>query len=128
MPRSNAPPPTRWMPWKMMSWASSGGAPPRQSTAAVMIWRTWSSTAPRSSPGESTTVLGMPVISSRPRTSALTSSAVGRGRPDGQLDLLRRALADGDAVLAAHIGLDGGVDVEPATSDRLGARRCRRAR
>jgi hypothetical protein len=35
-------------------------------------------------------------------------------RADGDLDLLRRALADGDAVLAADEGLDGGVDVEGA--------------
>ena len=28
MPRSSAPPPTRWIPSKMMSWASSGGASP----------------------------------------------------------------------------------------------------
>ena len=34
------------------------------------------------------------------------------GRADRDLDLLRRPLADGDAVLPADVGLDGGVDVE----------------
>ena len=38
---------------------------------------------------------------------------------DGDLDLLGRALADGDAVLAPDVGLDGGVHVEAADADRL---------
>ena len=62
--------------------------------------------------GDRTTVLGRPLMSSRPRTSAANSSSVGERRPDGDLDLLGGALADGDAVLAADVGLDGGVDVE----------------
>ena len=41
------------------------------------------------------------------------------GRADGHLDLLRRALADGDAVLAPHVVLDRGVDVERADAHRL---------
>jgi len=47
-------------------------------------------------------------MSSRPRTS------------DGQLDLLGRALADGDTVLAPDEGLNGGVDVEASAADGLG--------
>ena len=58
MPRSSAPPPTRWMPSKMMSWASSGGASPRQVAAAATIWATWSSKAPRTSSGPRTHRLG----------------------------------------------------------------------
>ena len=61
------------------------------------------------------------------------------GRADGDLDLLGGALADGDAVLAADVGLDGGVDVEAADPHRLegddaaegderGLARCRRRR
>ena len=65
--------PTRWMPSTMRSWASSGGAAPRQFTADGDDWRTCSSMAPRSSSGDRTTVLGSPVMRSRPRTSALTS-------------------------------------------------------
>ena len=43
----------------------------------------------------------------------------GPRRADSHLDLLGRALADGDAVLPAHVGLDGGVDVEAAHPDRF---------
>jgi hypothetical protein len=75
--------------------------------------------ATRTSAGVSTTVLGRPLISSRPRTSALTSSSVGPGRADGDLDLLGGALADRDAVLAADVALDGGVDVEGPDPHRL---------
>src|SRR5438270_343364 len=41
------------------------------------------------------------------------------GRADGELDLLGRAFADGDAVLAADVGLDGVVDVEGPDADGL---------
>ena len=50
-----------------------------------MICRTWSSTALRSSAGETTTVLGMPVSSSRPRTSAFTSPSNGAAEPMANL-------------------------------------------
>src|SRR5581483_3010232 len=43
----------------------------------------------------------------------------GERRSDGELDLLGRAFADGDAVLAAYVGLDGVVDVERSDADRL---------
>ena len=42
---------------------------------------TGSSIASRTSSGERMTVLGRPLISSRPRTSALTSSRVGQAEP-----------------------------------------------
>ena len=80
---------------------------------------TTSSMAKRISSGVSTTVFGRPVIRSRPRTSAWFSSSVGVGRADRHLHLFGRALADGDAVLATHVGLDGGVDVEAADAHGL---------
>ena len=40
-------------------------------------------------------------------------------RADGELHLLGGALTDGEAVLAAHVALDGGVDVERADPDRF---------
>ena len=43
----------------------------------------------------------------------------GVGRADRHLDLLGGALADGDAVLAAHVRLDRRVDVEAADAHRL---------
>ena len=51
MPRSSAPPPDEVDALEDDVLGQLGGAPPRQLTAAAMIWRTWSSTAPRSSPG-----------------------------------------------------------------------------
>ena len=81
MPRSSAPPPVRWTPWNMMSCASSGGASPRHSAAAATMDATLSSSAPRTSSGESTTVLGRPVATSRPRISACCSLPYGKAEP-----------------------------------------------
>ena len=120
MPRSRAPPPTRWMPWKMMSWASSGGAATQavhgggDDLAHLVLDRA------AQLPGRQHHRLGHARHQLATAHLGLDLAAVGRGGPDGQLDLLGGALADGDAVLAAHVGLDGGVDVEPATADRLG--------
>ena len=75
--------------------------------------------ASRTSSGERITVFGRPAHEVAAPHLGL-DLVVGRvGRADGQLDLLGRALADGDAVLAAHVGLDGGVDVEAADPDGL---------
>ena len=51
--------------------------------------------------------LGLEVVVERPR------------RADRELDLLGGALTDRDAVLAAHVALDRGVDVERADAQRL---------
>ena len=49
----------------------------------------------------------------------LLLSVVGGGRTDGELDRLGRALADGHPVAVAHVGLDGGVEVEAPAAQRL---------
>ena len=51
-PRSRPPPPTRWMPWAMRSWASSGGASPRHLTTESTMAPTCSSIASRTSFGD----------------------------------------------------------------------------
>ena len=51
--------------------------------------------------------LGLEVVVERPR------------RPDRELDLLGRPLTDRDSVLAAHVALDRGVDVEGPDAERL---------
>ena len=113
------PPPTRCMPRTMRSWASSGGASPRQaiteSTMAVdrlvdglahllgrQDHRLGQAAHEVAAPD-----LGLDLVLHRP------------GRADRDLDLLRGALADGDAVLAADEGLDRGVDVERPDAHRL---------
>ena len=65
-PRSMAPPPTRWMPWWMRSWASSGGAWPRHLITESTMARTCSSMASRISSGDRIAVLGRPVMRSGP--------------------------------------------------------------
>ena len=64
-----------------MSCASSGGASPRQVAAASTTETTLSSSAPRTSLGESTTVFGRPVATSRPRISARCSPSEGNADP-----------------------------------------------
>ena len=64
-----------------MSCANSGGASPRHSAAAAMMDATLSSSAPRISRGDSTTVMGMPVATSRPRISACCSPSCGEAEP-----------------------------------------------
>ena len=75
------PPPTRCMPWTMRSWASSGGASPRQAITESTIALTGSSIASRTSSGDEDHVLGRPLMRSRPRTSAFTSSCTGHAEP-----------------------------------------------
>ena len=65
----------------MRSWASSGGAWPRQATTESTIAMTGSSMASRTSSAVRMTVLGRPLMSSRPRTSASNSSSVGQAEP-----------------------------------------------
>ena len=97
------PPPTRWMPLAMRSCASSGGVRARHAITASQIARTCSSIAARTSSGTSidrlrqaahevaAAHLGLPLVVDRER------------RADRELDLLGGALADRDAVLAAHV-------------------------
>ena len=80
---------------------------------------TLSSSAPRISSGESTTVLGRPVATSRPADLGLLLAVVRGGGADGQLHRLGGALADGHAVAVAHVVLDGGVEVEAPAAQRL---------
>ena len=75
--------------------------------------------AKRISSGVSRTVLGRPGHEVAPAHLGLVLVLGRVGRTDGDLDLFGRALADGDAVLAAHVVLDRGVDVERADPHRL---------
>ena len=75
--------------------------------------------ASRISSGSSTTVRGSPLMRSRPADLGLVLVGGRVRRADRELDLLRGALADRDAVLAPQVRLDGGVDVEPADADGL---------
>ena len=65
----------------MKSWLSSGGAFDRQRSTLSTMAVTGSSMAARTSSGDSTTVLGSPLIRSRPRTSACISPGIGSADP-----------------------------------------------
>ena len=74
-PFSSDPPPTRFIPWTIMSWASSAGACERHETAQSIIAVTASSIADRISDGETTMTSGRPLAICLPRTSARSSSS-----------------------------------------------------
>ena len=63
--------------------------------------------------------LGQPAHQVAAPDLGLDGVVQGPRRTDRHLDLLCRPFPDGDAVLPAHIGLDGGVDVEAAHPDGL---------
>ena len=104
----------------MMSWASSGGDSPRQSTTVATIrldlvaegvahlLRREDHRLRQAGGDLPAPHLGLDLV------------GVGEGRADGQLELLAGALADGDAVLVADVVLDGGVHVEAAAADGPG--------
>src|SRR5690606_15285458 len=76
-PWSSAPPPARQMPLSMMSAASSGGVLSSVTLTASTMACTGSSMASRTSSVVVTMVLGRPVMRSRPRISAWSSSTSG---------------------------------------------------
>ena len=101
-----------------MSCANLGGASPRHSAAAATMEATLSSNAPRISSGDSTTVMGRPVATSRPGSRRAAPRRAGGGA-DGELHRLRRALADRHAVAVAYVVLNGRVEVEAPAAQRL---------
>ena len=79
-------------------------------------------TAPRclrTSLGNENDRLGSPDIRSRSSNLGFGVVVERRRGPDGQLDLLGGALADGDPVLTTHVGLDRSVDVERPDAQRF---------
>src|SRR5262249_13819429 len=84
-PRRRAPPPVRAIPRSMTSPASSGGHLSRVVLTASMISASGSSMARRISSAEITMVFGSPLTRSRPRISALGSSAEGYADPSAIL-------------------------------------------
>ena len=106
------PPPTRWTPLRIRSWASSGGVCDRQAITASQMAPTCSSIAARTSSGTSRIVFGKPGHQVAAAHFRLELVFDRRRGADRELDLLGRPLTDRDAVLAADVRLDRGVDVE----------------
>ena len=107
------------MPSASRSCDSSGGVRASADFTAPRIAWIGSSIASRISSGVSTIVFGMPLMRSRPANLGLVLVVGGEHRADGELHLFGGALTDGQAVLAAHVALDGGVDVERPDPHRL---------